>query len=411
MANKYKLRIVFFCGMILGWMTTTPLHANEKESDHCVVYNTKIETRERCPIPNFDESVKINELQFLGSHNSYKRRITPEEEVVYKKWRPQSYTKVTYDHQPLHQQLNAGVRYLEFDVYRDPDGKRFLSPIIATVTDTPLPENYKERMAQPGLKVMHVKDRDYLSHCLTFQECMSQIKQWSDNSPQHFPLFVVVEVKEWLSQPKQIPSHPEHVAELNFDSRAIQAIDQDILNVFPREQIIAPGDLVDGFENLRAMARAEAWPTLSESWGKVFFLILESKSAVKHGEETVVSRYTDGYGYDDMLMFPLYRDDRSPHAAFVNLHKKKLSDLRKKIRKYSKRGYMVRARADVDTVEARQGDRGRWATVMNEGANIVVTDFIWPHPNFGHDYFVRINDPGVVARCSPLRLELCNAAN
>ena len=119
----------------------------------------------------------------------------------------------------------------------------------------------------------------------------------------------------------------------------------------------------------------------------------------------------DGYGYDDMLMFPLYRDDRSPHAAFVNLHKKKLSDLRKKIRKYSKRGYMVRARADVDTVEARQGDRGRWATVMNEGANIVVTDFIWPHPNFGHDYFVRINDPGVVARCSPLRLELCNAAN
>lgn len=404
--SNYKLWII-----LCGWMTVVSVQADEKKTDQCVVYNTKSETRERCSIPKFDERIKINELQFLGSHNSYKRRITAKEEALYQKWRPQSYKKVTYDHQPLHKQLNAGVRYLEFDVYRDPDGTRFISPIIASITDTPLPEDYKNKMGQPGLKVMHVKDRDYLSHCLTFQECLSQLKDWSDSSPGHFPLFVVVEVKEWLSQPNEIPSHPDHIAELNFDSHAIQAIDQDILKVFPREQIIAPGDLVDGYKNLRAMARAEAWPTISEAWGKIFFLVLESTSAVKHGEQSVVDRYVDNYGYDKMLMFPLFRDDRSPHAAFVNLHKKKLSDLRKKIRKFSKRGYMVRARADVDTVEARQGDRGRWATVMKEGANIVVTDFIWPHPNFGYDYFVRINDPGVIARCSPLRQALCHVAN
>ena len=64
-------------------------------------------------------------------------------------------------------------------------------------------------------------------------------------------------------------------------------------------------------------------------------------------------------------------------------------------------GFLVRTRADADTVEARSGDAARRDAALASGAQYVSTDY--PHPEPGlTGYFARL--PGKdIAVCNPVR--------
>ncbi|WP_419834326.1 Ca2+-dependent phosphoinositide-specific phospholipase C [Endozoicomonas atrinae] len=53
-----------------------------------------------------------------------------------------------------------------------------------------------DALAVPGLKVLHIQDLDYESTCYTFISCLTEIKTWSDNNPDHLPITVLVEAKD-----------------------------------------------------------------------------------------------------------------------------------------------------------------------------------------------------------------------
>src|SRR5205814_6117638 len=53
-------------------------------------------------------------------------------------------------------------------------------------------------------------------------------------------------------------------------------------------------------------------------------------------------------------------------------------------------GYLVRTRADGDTVEARSGDTGPRGAAIASGAQMVSTDYPVPDPDFGTGYAVPI---------------------
>ena len=36
---------------------------------------------------------------------------------------------------------------------------------------------------------------DQLSHCVCYYECLQSIKKWSDQNPDHFPLYIIFEPK------------------------------------------------------------------------------------------------------------------------------------------------------------------------------------------------------------------------
>jgi hypothetical protein len=64
-------------------------------------------------------------------------------------------------------------------------------------------------------------------------------------------------------------------------------------------------------------------------------------------------------------------------------------------------GYVVRTRADGDTVEARSGDTGPRDAAIASGAQWVSTDYPVENPDFGTGYVGR--DPGgAPARCNPI---------
>ena len=65
-----------------------------------------------------------------------------------------------------------------------------------------------------------------------------------------------------------------------------------------------------------------------------------------------------------------------------------------------RRGYIVRTRADADTVEARQNKTARREAALTSGAQVVSTDYPVADKRFG-PYIVRI-PAGTPARCDPV---------
>jgi hypothetical protein len=72
-----------------------------------------------------------------------------------------------------------------------------------------------------------------------------------------------------------------------------------------------------------------------------------------------------------------------------------------RIRELVEAGFIVRTRADADTVEARSGDTARREAALASGAQFVSTDYVWPDERFGTGYVVDL--PGeTAARCNPV---------
>ena len=62
---------------------------------------------------------------------------------------------------------------------------------------------------------------------------------------------------------------------------------------------------------------------------------------------------------------------------------------------------IVRTRADADTVQARTNDTTSREAALNEGAQIVSTDYEQPDPRLKNGYTVKIPG-GMPARCDPV---------
>ena len=66
-----------------------------------------------------------------------------------------------------------------------------------------------------------------------------------------------------------------------------------------------------------------------------------------------------------------------------------------------KQGYLVRARADIETYEAKVNDLSRATGAFASGAQIVSTDFYKPGNTYGTPYVVKLPGGGTW-RCNPV---------
>src|ERR1700730_16086018 len=77
-----------------------------------------------------DQAIRINQIQVIGSHNSYHTGIAPSERKLIEQQNPKAMRALDYAHAPLGDQLSSGVRQLEIDVYADSKGGRYAHPAI-----------------------------------------------------------------------------------------------------------------------------------------------------------------------------------------------------------------------------------------------------------------------------------------
>jgi hypothetical protein len=119
------------------------------------------------------------------------------------------------------------VRQVELDVFADPVGGLFSTP-IGGLPDFGGTEPFPlAGMIRPGLKVLHVQDIDYRTRCRTFTGCLATIKTWSDANPRHLPVMILVEAKDApLVLPIATPWAP--ATPVPFGPHALDQIDTEI---------------------------------------------------------------------------------------------------------------------------------------------------------------------------------------
>lgn len=303
--------------------------------------------------------LKINQIQVIGTHNSYHAGLTPGVAKLLQTRKPKAFAELDYRHAPLTVQLDHGVRQIELDIYGDARGGRFAKPFGAAFSPGGVkafdPEGV---MAKPGFKVMHVQDIDYVSNCQPFVACLTEVRAWSRAHPDHVPIYILVETK---SQ-EALPDVPGMASPEPWTAAALDALDAEIRSVFAVGEIITPDDVRGGHRSLRDAVTHGGWPKLAASRGKVVFLL---------DQTNVTAAYVAGHRSLAGRAAFTNADPAAPDAAFVERNDGPPA----KIAALVKQGFLVRTRADADTREGRSGDTKRRDAALRSGAQIVSTDY------------------------------------
>ncbi len=305
------------------------------------------------------DALPMNAIQVIGTHNSYKAAIAPDEMATFKLINPKSAASLDYAHPPLPEQLDAGARQIELDYVYDPKGGRYLTPLGLKLAKEKQPYD-TSLMAAPGLKVMHVPDLDYRSVCQTFVQCLTQMRDWSKAHPDHMPILVIMNLKDsQIAMPGATPLLP-------FDLAAMDSIDTEIRSVFAPDHLITPDKIQGRYPTLREAAAAGAWPKLKAARGKFLFAMDEgpAKTDLYRGARKSL---------EGRVMF-VNVDETSPAAGYITLNAPKTQAAR--IAAAVKAGLIVRTRADADTVEARSNDASTQTAAFASGAHYVSTDYM-----------------------------------
>ncbi len=331
-----------------------------------------------------DRNLRMNDILTMGTHNSYKQAISPPIMALLKAAAPKVALGLDYHHPPLTEQLDDGARALELDLAYDPVGGRFAHPAGMKMTGQPVPDDYVAAMSTPGLKVLHVQDIDFRSSCLAFVDCLRIIRAWSLAHPRHTPILITMNTNDEKAH------FPGGTDELPFDEKAYDAVDAEIASVFPRSTLITPDQVRGGYPTLREAVLKHGWPSLGAARGRVLFAVDE--------EAPHIAAYRGSRrSLEGRLMF-VNTAEASPAGGYITLNE--LAD-GPRIAAAVKAGYIVRTRADADTVEARANGTARRDAALASGAQYVSTDYRLPETRFS-TYQARLLG-GAITVCNPLR--------
>ena len=273
---------------------------------------------EAAPAYRLDGTLRLNQIQVLGTHNSYHVApapgpgLTPDRDIT---------------QAPLSVQLERqSVRQIELDVHATAGGP---------------------------LAVFHLRG-DEGTTCPTFVECLKEVRNWSAGHRGHVPLFVLVE--------------PKHEIGALVDGLAVDA---EIRSVFRPDQLLTPDDVQGRWPSLLEAVQQGGWPLLGDVRGKMVF--------VYNDEILTRSTYTSGEtSLRGRAMF-VYASPPSPIAAVASVPDARLEGAR--LSSLVGAGLIVRTRADDSGIEARANDSSRAAAALASGAHLVSTDFPAPAPS------------------------------
>lgn len=342
-----------------------------------------------------DGCMRLNYVQVVGTHNSY--HVQPRDSLLQfiAALSPQQAAGIEYTHRPLGEQLDAlDIRQVELDVYVDPGPGLYALPLGQLVfpSNPPAPDPIEPELFAAGLKVLHVPDVDFESTCLTFGSCLQTLEDWSDANPGHLPVMVLVEAKDDAAPiPPGVlpPGLPAPVTPPPFGAEQLDDVDDEIRAVFSDHQLITPDDVRGDRATLEAAVLTDGWPTLDEARGR-FLFALDNEGAVR---DTYVAGHPSLAGRVMFTSSPT----GTPEAGFVKLNDPITDGA--EIAALVADGYLVRTRADADTLEARFGLTARREAAFASGAQFVSTDYPEPDPDFGTGYVV---DLPSVAICNPV---------
>ena len=330
--------------------------------------------------------LKINQLQVIGSHNSYRQAIeTDLYNLIQAKDTSRSLKGLQYTHIGITEQLNKGLRNLEIDVYADTKGGKYAHPKGLNIAKYEEAYDPKGLMNKPGFKVLHMPDIDFRTSCYTFEICLQELKKWSDANPDHIPVFITLEPKD--GDANFFGTKPE-----DFTPELFDALDKVIRKELGNNKLITP-DMVRGkYKTLEEAVLHNNWPTLKKAKGK-FLFILDNNGTKRD-------------------LYALNHPSLKGRAVFINaepgkpeaaaMFRNNAEDA--EITNLVKKGYIIRTRADSDTKEARANNYSHFNAAKTSGAQIITTDYYLPSTFFNSPYQIKFDD-GSYVRVNPVNGE------
>lgn len=334
------------------------------------------------------QQVRLNQMQVIGTHNSYHLEPTAREKAIRSAFDPVGEAGLEYSHIPIPDQFDdQAVRQIELDLFADPTGGLYSTPLLRQIAGE---GPYDPAMQRPGTKILHIQDVDYHSNCLTLVVCLTQVKQWMGHHSGNVPIAILLEFKDG---PITVPGAPT-VTPVRWQRQQLLEVDREIRSVFGERDMITPDDVRRRGMTLEQSILTKGWPTLQSARGKVMFLM--------DNDGRVHDEYVrDNPSLEDRALFTTSNPGQ-PDAAFLKRNDP-LGANTALIRDLVRRGYVVRTRADIPTVQVRTADTTMREAALSSGAQWVSTDYPVRgiSARFGTDYFAAIPG-GTVARCNPI---------
>jgi hypothetical protein len=233
------------------------------------------------------------------------------------------------------------------------------------------------------MKILHVADLDIRTRVYTLIDALKRIKEWSQAHPDHYPIMIMLEIKEsGLGEGYTQP--------LPFSKSELKNLESEILQVFGKDEILKPDDIRRNRSTLREAVLQEGWPTLKQVKGKVVFA-MDNTSPVR-------DRYIeDAMNLAGRLMF-VSVDENHPAAAWMKINDP-VGEF-EKIQRLVRSGFMVRTRADSGTKESRLNDSSKKEKAFASGAQFISTDYPEPDTRFS-SYQVRFKN-NIKVRTNPV---------
>ena len=286
--------------------------------------------------------LRINQIQFVGSHNSYKLSMSKNHFQALNERNPQAARSLEYHHPPLTKQLDLGLRKLELDIFNTQD-----------------------------FVVGHVQDIDMNSSCSPLSDCFEEILAWSTTNKMHVPIWISFNTKDskipGLTDPKP------------FDEDAFDRLDGLIEQYF-NDRLIRPSSIERKSDN------TPTWPLLNKSRGHFLFVLDEQAEKRQLYEKTWRAR-------------PMFTtSDENAESAAILVINDPLAQL-DRIKHLVEQGFMIRTRSDADTIEARTNATERRDSAFASGAQAISTDYYENNNPFNTAYKVQL--PGSI-RCNPV---------
>lgn len=279
------------------------------------------------------QGVKINEIAIVGTHNSYQPLATAPKRALMKTLHIISFGKVEnkaiFEMDTFTDQLEQGVRNLEIDIVTVDAGD-----VNFVVTHQPIIDN--------------------VSSAHDFTKALEEIAMWSDNNPNHLPIYLLIEPKGDVVSINNMKNFSVDYA-LEFDK---------VLREKLGDKLLTPQQAMGEYETLEAMRNADAWPTLEQAQGKVIVL-MHPCSITQEYIDTDTSIKTQA-------MFPMLRPDNidKSYASFI-LDNSPESALENNKITIDEKNLMVRTRAD----DYPDFSNERYDFANNCGSHIITTDY------------------------------------
>ena len=276
-----------------------------------------------------DASIRLNEVSFLATHNSYQPRAGWPYRTLLRALSlipkvPVDGRLAGFEMDSLTEQLEHGIRSLELDVQAAGDGKFSVTHFLL----------------------------DNRSSCQDFETALEELKLWSAHNPRHLPLIVLIEPKEIeFAFGNRRP----------FDAECAIALDGVIRSVMG-DLLLTPGETVGEYDSFAAMRADDGWPLLEDCRGRVLFVLHPCSVTEDYIERDRTVR--------TQAMFPClrYGGIHEEYASFI------LDNNPNSVTEHPEEAalrLMVRTRAD----DYPDFSGERYADADRCGAQIVTTDF------------------------------------